>query len=132
MASNNTHFEIVVPTAMTSDEKTFFQAMGERIAECRKALDMTQAQLADEMGVAQQVVASYEVGRRRMQLTLLPRLARVLAVSVEELIGEEPQRSKRGPAPRLLQQVERIQRLPKAQQRFVMQMLDTVLGQAAR
>jgi hypothetical protein len=39
---------------------------------------------------------------------------------------------KRGPAPRLLQQMERIQRLPKAQQRFVMQMLDTVLQQAAR
>jgi hypothetical protein len=31
-----------------------------------------------------------------------------------------------------LQQMERIQRLPKAQQRFVMQMLDTVLQQAAR
>jgi transcriptional regulator with XRE-family HTH domain len=132
MASNSTHFEIVVPTAMTPDEKAFFQAMGERIAESRKALDMTQAQLADELDVAQQVIASYEVGRRRMQLTLLPRLARALAVSVEELIGEEPQRSKRGPAPKLLQQIERIHRLPKAQQRFVMQMIDTVLRQAAR
>jgi hypothetical protein len=30
------------------------------------------------------------------------------------------------------QQIERIQRLPKAQQRFVMQMLDTVLAQADR
>jgi hypothetical protein len=87
---------------------------------------------SDELDVAQQVIASYEVGRRRMQLTLLPRLARALAVSVEELIGEEPQRSKRGPAPKLLQQIERIHRLPKAQQRFVMQMIDTVLRQAAR
>jgi hypothetical protein len=43
-----------------------------------------------------------------------------------------PQRSKRGPAPKLLQQIERIHRLPKAQQRFVMQMIDTVLRQAAR
>lgn len=32
---------------------------------------------------------------------------------------------KRGPAPQLQQQVERITRLPKAQQRFVMQMIDT-------
>jgi hypothetical protein len=39
---------------------------------------------------------------------------------------------KRGPASRLQQQMERIQRLPRAQQRFVMQMLDTVLQQAAR
>jgi hypothetical protein len=33
---------------------------------------------------------------------------------------------------KLLQQIERIHRLPKAQQRFVMQMIDTVLRQATR
>jgi hypothetical protein len=38
---------------------------------------------------------------------------------------------KRGPAPKLQQQLERITRLPKAQQRFVMQMIDTVLQQQA-
>ena len=37
-----------------------------------------------------------------------------------------------GPAPKLLQQMERIQRLPKAQRRFVMQMIDTVLAQQDR
>ena len=37
--------------------------------------------------------------------------------------------AKRGPAPKLQQQIERITRLPKAQQRFVMQMIDTVLQQ---
>jgi hypothetical protein len=71
-------------------------------------------------------------GRRRVQVAQLPALARALAVSVEDLIGEEARATRRGPAPRLLQQMERIQRLPKAQQRFVMQMLDTVLQQAAR
>ena len=46
---------------------------------------------------------------------------------MEELIGEEPQRSRRGPAPKLLQQIERIQRLPKSRQRFIMEMIDTAL-----
>ena len=55
------------------------------------------------------------------------------AVSVEALIGEKDATpAKRGPAPKLLQQMERIQRLPKAQQRFVMQMIDTVLAQQDR
>jgi hypothetical protein len=40
--------------------------------------------------------------------------------------------AKQGPAPKLLQQMERIQRLPRAQQRFVMQMIDTVLAQQDR
>jgi transcriptional regulator with XRE-family HTH domain len=101
--------------------------MAGRIADARKALGMTQAQLADELDVAQQVVASYEVGRHRVPASFLPRLARTLVMPVEELIGEEPQRSRRGPAPKLLQQIERIQRLPKSQQRFVMQMIDTAL-----
>ncbi len=36
---------------------------------------------------------------------------------------------KRGPAPKLQQQLERISKLPKPKQRFVMQMLDTILAQ---
>lgn len=49
------------------------------------------------------------------------------------LIGhKEVTPSKRGPAPKLQQQIERIQRLPRAKQRFVMEMIDTVLAQADR
>jgi len=47
---------------------------------------------------------------------------------MEELIGAPPAAAKkRGPTPKLQQQIERIQRLPKAQQRFVMQTLETLL-----
>ncbi len=45
---------------------------------------------------------------------------------------EEATPGKRGAAPKLQQQMERIQRLPKAKQRFVMEMLDTVLAQQDR
>ena len=54
-----------------------------------------------------------------------------LAVPVESLMGEDAKPARRGPSPKLLQQIERIRRLPKAQQRFVMQMIDTAL-QASR
>jgi hypothetical protein len=63
---------------------------------------------------------------------LLPPTARALGVSIEALMGEQAPPARRGPTPKLLQQVERIQRLPKAQQRFVMQMIDTVLAQQGR
>jgi hypothetical protein len=57
----------------------------------------------------------------------------VVAVSLDELIGKKDvQPAKRGPAPKLQQQIERIQQLPRSQQRFVMQMLDTVIAQASR
>ena len=118
---------------MTQDEKLFFKELGARIAELRKTHGLTQVQLAETLKLSQQMIASYEVGRRRVPVSLLPAIAHALAVSVEALIGEKDATpAKRGPAPKLLQQMERIQRLPKAQQRFVMQMIDTVLAQQDR
>ncbi|MEP7272381.1 MAG: hypothetical protein ABI882_12835 [Acidobacteriota bacterium] len=65
---------------------------------------------------------------------MLPSIAKILGVAVEALIGEETTgaAAKRGPAPKLQQQMDRITRLPKAQQRFVMQVIDSVLAQASR
>lgn len=48
----------------------------------------------------------------------------------EKLFFKQRSPAKRGPAPKLQQQIERIQKLPKSRQRFVM--LDTVLQQADR
>ena len=120
--------------AISSDERAFFQTLGARIAQLRKEQNITQVQLAETLGVSQQTVNAYEMGHRRVPVSALSVLANALAISLEELIGT-PQPAgakKRGPAPKLLQQVERIQRLPKAQQRFVMQMIDTVLAQQSR
>ena len=119
-------------STMTQDEKAFFRDLGVRVAELRKEQGLTQESLAELLGVSQQSVAAYEVGRLRIAVSMLPRLAKVLGVSVETLIGEENAPAKRGPAPKLQQQIERISRLPRTQQRFVIQMLATVLAQASR
>lgn len=118
--------------AMTQDERKFFRDLGVRVAELRKEQGLTQEGLAELLGVSQQSVAAYEVGRLRVAVSMLSRLAKVLGVSLEALIGEEETPAKRGPTPKLQQQIERISRLPRTQQRFVMQMLDTVLAQASR
>lgn len=118
---------------MTQDEKAFFKAMGARIAEYRKASTITQVQLADTMAVSQQTVASWEVGRRGVPVSVLPALARALGVSVEALIGEDQRpAAKRGPTPKLQQQLERLSALPKPKQRAVMQVLEAMLAQAGR
>jgi transcriptional regulator with XRE-family HTH domain len=95
---------------------------------------VTQVQLAQTLGVSQPGVNAYELGQRRVPVSMLPTLARALGVSVEELIGEQSSAAarKRGPAPKLQQQLERISALPKSKQKFVMQVLETVLQQSAR
>lgn len=129
---------------MNTRDEAFFKALGERIAQARKDHGLTQHQLAEQLGVAQQTLAHYEVGRARMPASMLPTVARLLTLSLDELMGEPaPAASaakaararsggKRGPASRLQQQIDAIALLPKAKQQFVSEMLETVLGQSPR
>ena len=120
--------------SMTQDDKDFFKQLGARIAQVRKQRGITQVQLAETLGISQQQIASFEVGRRKVPVSALAPLARALTVTLEELaeqVAEKP-KGKRGPVPKLQQQLATISALPKSQQRFVMQVLETVLAQASR
>lgn len=117
--------------AISQDEREFFIELGSRIARLRKDSQLTQVQLAGTLGVSQPTMNAYELGQRRVPVSALPTLARALGVGLEELLGEtKTATTKRGPAPKLQQQVERLALLPKAQQRVVMQMIDGVLAQS--
>jgi len=118
---------------MSAKDERFFKELGARIAQLRKDQDLTQVQLAERLGIAQQTLAHYEVGRLRVAASMLPVLAQVLGTGVEELLGQRPAArngAKRGPAPRLQRQLERLSALPKPKQRAVMEVLESMLAQA--
>ncbi len=115
---------------MTPEETAFFKELGSRIAALRKDSGLTQTQLGEMIGVSQQQVVSFEKGRRKVPVSALPKLSKALAVVVEELIGIESKPGKRGPTPKLQRQLEQLLQLPRSKQRFVAEMLDTVLQQA--
>ena len=120
---------------MAADDKEFFVALGQRIAQLRHERGWTQQELAEKIGVAQQTLAHYVVARIRVPASTLPLLATLFMTPIDTLVGhaQHTQRSgKRGPAPKWQQQIEAIAQLPKAKQRFVSQVLDTVLAQAQR
>jgi transcriptional regulator with XRE-family HTH domain len=125
-----THLVEIIAT----DDKEFFVALGLRIAQLRKERGWTQQELAEKLGIAQQTLAHYEVARIRMPASTFPQLAMLFVTTVDELVGHTQQRqaSKRGPLPEWQQQIEAIAQLPKTQQRFVTQMLDTVRAQVQR
>lgn len=121
------------PMAISKQERAFFTELGERIAQRRRDQAITQAQLAEALGVSQQTIQAYEVGRRRIPVSALPVLAQTLNQAIEELLGGTPAaRKRRGPPPRLQKHMELISQLPKPKQRFVMEILETVLTQASR
>ena len=115
---------------MTQENQHFFQQLGEKIAVLRKARGLTQVQLAKMLDCSQQRVVALEKGRSRVPVTDLPILSKTLGISIEELIGVEAKPSRRGPTPKLQQQLEQLAKLPRSQQKFVSQMIETVLQQA--
>lgn len=120
-------------TFMAPAETKFYLQLGQRIAERRRALGITQVELAETLGIAQQTMAHYEAGKVRFAAALLPVLAKTLGLGIEELMGVESKAAprsagKRGPAPKIQQQLERLSTLPRAKQRFLLDMLDAALN----
>lgn len=77
---------------------------------------------------------SYESGQRRVPISALPALAEALGTTIEGVIGVDAKRSpgKRGPQPKIAQQLEQIRSLPATKQRMVAQMIEAVIAQATR
>lgn len=61
--------------------------IGENIRRFRKKNDLTQEALADRLGVTYQSVSRWEKGTTYPDLELLPAIASLLAVTVDELLG---------------------------------------------
>ncbi|MFP1903791.1 helix-turn-helix domain-containing protein [Lonsdalea quercina] len=117
---------------MSSEEQVFMTALGKRITALRKETGLTQVQLAQALNVSQQAVQSWEAGRRRIQIPILPAVAKILSVHLEGLLGEEAENAsrKRGRASSLEQQLQVISQLPRNRQKLVSEMLDAVITQA--
>lgn len=105
--------------------------MGKRIASARKALGMTQVKLAEQLGISQQTLAHYEVGRLRISVNTLDELAKALDVSIESLVHEQPDtaKGKRGPTPKLQHTIEQVSAMPRAKQKFIVEMLEAMIQQ---
>ncbi len=114
---------------MTQDDKVFFKKLGKRVADLRKESGITQVQLADMLEISQQLIAAYEAGTRKIPASMLPRLTKLFAVSLEELVGMERMPAKRGPASILQRQIEQVGLMPRAKQKFITEMLDALIKQ---
>ena len=118
--------------AMQSNDDDFCKALGQRIAHLRKARGLTQVQLCAILNVAQQTLSHYEGGNLRVPLGLLPKLADIFELSLDELMTGQPapkHPGKRGPVSRLQQQLLAIEAMPKAQQRMVSRVIDALIAQ---
>lgn len=96
------------------------------MALLRKSRGMTQAELARSIGVSQQAIFAYEIGDRRPSVFVLVKTASKFGLTMNEVVGmERPVRKSRSRlSPRAMRHAQRLQVLPKTQQRFVLRILD--------
>lgn len=62
------------------------ESIGNRIAKLRKENRMSQENLAEKLGVSAQAVSKWENGQSCPDISLLPQIAKLLGVSVDELL----------------------------------------------
>lgn len=104
---------------------------GARIAAFRRAAGLSQAELADAVGVQQQTIAFWELSDKPPRSDVLPKMAKTLGVRVEDLLGDTPVNAVRkpGPAGKLQKALELAQKLPKREQDLVLQFVETLVSQ---
>lgn len=105
-------------------------AQGAHILRLREAAGLTQGELAELVGDTQPNISFWERCDKPPRSDVLPKMARALGVTVEELIlGEEPTIAHRRPGPvgRLQRTFEQAAQLPRSQQEKLVVVIETFM-----
>jgi transcriptional regulator with XRE-family HTH domain len=65
---------------------TFLEVFGRRVAKLREAAGLTQAEVAERIGMSRSSVANIEGGRQPVYLDMVPILARALRCRIVDLL----------------------------------------------
>jgi transcriptional regulator with XRE-family HTH domain len=71
------------------EDKFMEESFGQRIARLRKGRGLTQEELGDKVGVTSQAVSKWETDISAPDVMILVKLADILGVSVDSLLGSE-------------------------------------------
>jgi transcriptional regulator with XRE-family HTH domain len=108
-------------------------SIGVRIAQMRKDKGLTQKELAERLEVTQPVVSDYENDVIRIPADVIGRIARVLEVTSDELLGlRSGERGRAGVKNRRLpRRLQAIDALPKRDQEALLRTIDAFISKTA-
>jgi len=97
--------------------------VGERITQARQSAGLSQAQLADKLGVTQQMVGYLERQPVAIRPELLLQLSEALGMSLDELLGQPVKPQRGGPSGKMRRLFEAASKLPRSQQEKILAIL---------
>lgn len=95
-----------------------------RLIQFRKAQGLTQQSLSDAAQIHVNQIKRYEAGSAQPTLEALVRLAKVLHISLDELVFDE---SARTPSEDLMLQFEAVSQMPDDERRIIKALLDGMI-----
>ncbi len=115
-------------TTTTSQTET----IGQRLARLRKEKGYTQVELAEKLGLIQVQISDYERGRCKMNAETAMRIAKILKITADELLGIGREKiSEKQTDRRFLRRLEQITNLPKSDQKALLRTIDAYLSRAS-
>lgn len=128
-----THVVMGKPTGRPNGRPAAFERspVGTRIVAAREAAGLTQQQLADKIGVSLTNIAFWERRAPAPRAAMLAKIADVLGVSADELLGRAPAaataKKKGGPNGKVRQVFEEVSTLPRTQQQRILDVVQAML-----
>lgn len=116
---------------MTKTPQT--DTLGHRIARLRRDRGMTQVELAQKLAVSQPVVSDYENDVIRLPADVVSKIAAILGVSTDELLGHQSPAQNVGGLKnrRLYRRLQEIEKLPKRDQEALLRTIDAFVTKAS-
>lgn len=106
---------------------------GARLHAAREARGLTQAQVAEELGITQTAYALWERRTVALKPEQIEKVAEVLGVPIESLFGKEEKAASRGGSVGKLQRLlEAASSLPRSQQQKLLAVVEPFVEQHAK
>lgn len=106
---------------------------GARLAALRRAAGLTQTELAQLVGESQQNIAFWEQSEKPPRSDVLPKMAKVLGVRIEQMLeGALPETRRAGPVGKVQKIFEEVSTLPRRQQDRIIETVSALVAQYKR
>ena len=105
-----------MPDSTDAGSLNFYRLVGDKVRSARIAAGLSQALLAEQVGLTRSSVANLEAARQRTSLYHFVLIAHALKTNVSELLPDDPNPNEANFAPDLQ---DRITDLPQSAQEFI-------------
>jgi transcriptional regulator with XRE-family HTH domain len=112
------------------DKENYYktESIGNRLATFRKKAGFTQSELAMKLGVSRSLIAEYERDRRRLYDKVLIKLAKILNVSSDKILGlKKDMDYEHKPSLRFIKRLKKIEELPEVRKKEILRTLDDLI-----